>query len=151
MKSFLIVAVLLLLMVTVLGCGNKTAPTKGKKEHPQRNDLTDVPPPLQYPELYTNEQLPQYNEATLLNTGRQTTSLRDGIRLELESSQPVQTIAQFYEAKLKKSGWNVPKQKLRNETMYKNVCTKGEMKYSLTITKNADEKPITIQISLISK
>ncbi len=150
MKSFLLVAVLLLL-VMVSGCGKKTVPTKKSHQQPQQIDMIDVAPPLQYPELYTNEQLPQYNEATLLNTGRQTMSLKDGIRLELQSSQPVQTIAQFYETKLKKSGWNVPKQKLRSETMYRAVYTKGEMKYSLTITKNSDEKRVDIKISLISK
>lgn len=146
----------LLLLFLTSGCGGNSDPAEPSQSNPAQQEnnheksADTSKATLQYPALYTKEKLPQYAEATLISTGRQTSSLRDGIRLELQSSQPVQTIAKFYEKELKSLGWDVPVPKFRNEMMFGANCTKENLKYMLTITKMPEGQPTKININFLS-
>ena len=152
MSRFLVVTGLLLSLM-LSGCGKPSTPTnKNNDENSQKNDsTTGTDAPLQYPELYTNEKLPQYSKATLTSTGRQTTSLKDGLALDLTSTDDVQTIAKFYEKELNTLGWKVPVPKFRSDDMFIANCSKGQLTYNVTITKMPAGKPTTIHIAFLSK
>ena len=151
--SFRLVSITaLLLSLALLGCGPKAVSTgTGNKENKnQQADNNDTEAPLQYPEIYTNEKLPQFDKATLTSTGRQTQSLKDGIALDLTSTESVQTVAKFYEKELNNLGWKVPVPKLRTELTFVAECTKDNLKYIITITKMPDGKSSKIHISFLS-
>lgn len=99
---------------------------------------------LQYPNLYKQANLPEYSKANLVDTGRQTTSIRDGLKLQLTSKESVQTIATYYEGEMKNLGWYIPEQKFPNEQVYSSQYTKGDLYYQMTVTKFPDEIKITI-------
>jgi hypothetical protein len=99
---------------------------------------------LSYPELYTSANLPQYANAKLTDTGRQTSSLRDGLRLSLETDDDVQTVAKFFETEMAKLGWTVPEKKFRSDQVDVTRCTKGEVYFQVTTTKMPDKTTILI-------
>lgn len=99
-----------------------------------------------YPKLYGKE-LPRYPNAKLVSTGRQVSSLRDGLRLQLISLDSVKTIASYYEEKMKNLGWTVPKQRFPSDKMYIASFTKNNLYYQLKIMRfdpNKDETQIDI-------
>lgn len=53
-----------------------------------------TPVEKKYPALYGQE-LPRYPQAKLIDTGRQTKSIKDGLRLKLISPDPVQKNCQI--------------------------------------------------------
>ncbi len=98
----------------------------------------------QYPDLYKQANLPEYSKANLVDTGRQTTSIKDGLKLQLTSTESIQTIAAYYEGEMKNLGWAIPEQKFPNDQVYNNQYTKGDLYYQVTLTKFPDETKITI-------
>ena len=99
-----------------------------------------------YPRLYGKE-LPRYPNAKLVSTGRQVSSLKDGLRLQLISLESVRTIASYYEEKMKNLGWTVPKQRLPSDRMYLGSFTKDNLYYQLKIMRldpNKDEAQIDV-------
>lgn len=66
--------------------------------------LAQTPAPA-YPAVYRAEKLPELPGATLVSTGRQTKSFRDGMRLQLTSSKPVADVRDFYDREMKARGW----------------------------------------------
>ncbi len=109
------------------------------------------PSPQGYPALYTSASLPQYPNAVLTDTGRQTTSLRDGLKLQLESSDPVPAIAAFYEDKIKQLGWTVPPQRVPATTQYVSTYTKGDLYFQVMIVRTQDSVSTRITISYAQK
>lgn len=59
----------------------------------------------EYPALYRDQKLPELPGATIVSSGRQVTSLRDGLKIELQSAQGVQDILAFFREKMAPLGW----------------------------------------------
>ena len=81
-----------------------------------------------YPAVYQSENLPELPGATLVSTGRQQTSLRDGLRLRLTSSMTLDEIRDFYREALEEQGWEE-----RQSPASRSVSTLAGM---LTFTKD---------------
>jgi hypothetical protein len=62
---------------------------------------------LNYPALYQSLGLPELPAATVMSTGRQSTSLRDGLSIRLSTASGVSDVRGFYVDTLLKSGWTV--------------------------------------------
>ena len=58
-----------------------------------------------YPETYRALGLPELPEATVVSTGRQTTSLRDGLSIQLTTSSSVREVRDYYRDALTALGW----------------------------------------------
>ena len=114
----------LFVVACLLGCGG------GENGSSNGNASGD----LSYPKLYVDAGLPQYPNAKLTDTGRQTSSLDDGLRLTLESQDDVQTIAAVFERELKAAGWTVPEPKIHIETIHMVRATKANQVYQALIT-----------------
>ena len=89
---------------------------------------------IEYPELYGTE-LPRYQNAELIDIGRQQKSLRDGLRLKLNSPDPVGTIAAFFEKKMEELSWEFPESRFTSDKMYMKTFTKGDLYYQLSIMR----------------
>ena len=101
---------------------------------------------VEYPRLYA-EELPRYPNARLVSIGRQVSSLRDGLRLKLTSSDSTKVITSYYEEVMKALGWMVPKQRFPIASMYIGRFTKGKLVYQLKVMRldsNTDESQINI-------
>lgn len=103
-----------------------------------------------YPKLYTDENLPQYPDATLAQVIQDGPTLKDGVILRLESSKDVKTIAAYYDAEMKKLGWIPPAENVPTETSYATQWDKGD-KYLQFTASNITGKSQTITISLSQK
>ena len=101
-----------------------------------------------YPPLYGNE-LPKYPGATLTDTGRQQSSLKDGLKLQLSSKDEVRSIANHYEEKMKALGWTIPKQRVPNDKMYVSRYTKGNLVYQIKIMRLSADKDTQITINYL--
>jgi hypothetical protein len=80
---------------------------------------------VSYPKLYTDEGLPQYPDAKLVQVIKDGPTLKDGVILRLESSKDVKTIAAYYDAEMKKAGWVPPSENTPTETSYATQWNKG--------------------------
>lgn len=58
-----------------------------------------------YPELYRAHGLPELPGGSVTSVGRQTSSLRDGLRIRLTSSRPLAEVRDFYRNALMAGGW----------------------------------------------
>jgi hypothetical protein len=65
---------------------------------------------MSYPAAYTAMSLPELEGATLTSTGRQQTSLRDGLALTLTSSKTVDEVNTFYRDALTALSWTAAPQ-----------------------------------------
>lgn len=101
-----------------------------------------------YPELYRSLGLPELPGARIVSTGRQTTSLRDGLALRLTTSMPVAKARDFYREALTAAGWvetpsrgappGIPLARLR--------FTRDTLTYIATIASIADGTQVTINV-----
>ena len=97
-------------------------------------------PSLPYPELYTQANLPQYEKAWVTNTGRQQTSLTEGIRLRLRSKKQIPDIRAYYETELAALGWTTADEPPEGwETFYLRLYDKDDMTLQLTIEDQGRE------------
>lgn len=99
-----------------------------------------------YPALYTSAKLPQYPGAKLVDTGRQTTSIRDGLRLTLETSDEVKKVAAFFESEMTKLGWTFPEKRVRPENLDLTKYTKDDLYFQITILRSPDAQLTKITI-----
>ena len=60
-----------------------------------------------YPAIYRDMGLPEYQNASVTSVGRDNTSLRDGIRVTLLTQDADATIRAYYEAEMQDRGWAV--------------------------------------------
>lgn len=91
-----------------------------------------------YPAVYRDLALPEIEGGTVTDTGRQTTSLRDGIVVSLDSPKTVDEARAFYRDSLAAAGWAIAPAgrggALPNMSMGMVEATKNGLRYQVTIT-----------------
>ena len=120
---------------TAEGCGVVAVPTPTPR------------PSGSLPSLYVNANLPQYPGAVVVDPGREVSSLRDGVRIGLESSDAVEAIVGFYEEAFQAQGWSVPEQRFPVANLYLSTYSKGDLRFQLTIAHPVQDEPTSITIS----
>ncbi len=90
---------------------------------------------ISYPKLYTDEKLPQYPEANLVQVITNGPTLKEGVLLRLESKKDVQTIAAYYDEQMTKLGWIMPAKNEATETLYATQYNNGQKYVQLTVSQ----------------
>lgn len=93
--------------IAVAGCGGPALEDTGAATPAASSDGGGG---LSYPASYRERSLPELEGATLTSTGRQTSSLRDGLALTLTSPKPVDQVRDFYRDRLTALGWTAEPQ-----------------------------------------
>jgi hypothetical protein len=103
---------------------------------------------LAYPALYVSLDLPQLPNATLISTGRQSSSLRDGLALRLSTPTAVADVRQFLSEALTERGWTVvPARPLPPSMPVAGVqATRDRVSFQATITKMSDATQVNITV-----
>ena len=91
-----------------------------------------------YPDAYRQLELPEYPDATLIDTGRQTTSLTDGLRLTLRSAHSVTEAAAYYETQLTEAGWSSAPVRVQIDQFVLREFMKDDLAYRFTIRPEPD-------------
>jgi hypothetical protein len=95
-----------------------------------------------YPALYREMALPEIDGGIVTSTGRQTTSLRDGLAITVTSTKTVDEARAFYQDALARAGWTAEAQgrgaSVPNLPMARVASSKGQVTYSATITSVPD-------------
>ena len=125
MKKILSIALFAIIITTFAGCGGSS---------------------MNYPELYTNEGLPQYENAKITQIIKDGPTLKDGNLFILKSSDDVKTIAKYYDDKMTALGWTMPSKNEATQTSYATQYNKEGGKYvQLTVSQLTDgEQTISI-------
>lgn len=93
---------------------------------------------LSYPASYRSLALPEIDGGTVVSTGRQTESLRDGLAITVTAPQTVDQAREFYTKALTSGGWTMAPQgrgaSVPNLPVTMLSFTKAKLTYSLTIT-----------------
>jgi hypothetical protein len=103
---------------------------------------------LDYPPLYRSLALPELPMATLTSTGRQSTSLRDGLSIRLSTPTAVGDVRGFYADALSKTGWTVaPSRPLPPGLPAAGVqATKDRLHFSATITAQGSATQVDLAV-----
>jgi hypothetical protein len=106
---------------------------------------------MAYPAAYKALSLPELEDATLTSTGRQTTSLRDGLALTLTTARTVDQARAYYHEALTTLGWieekpgpagRTPNMPVRNVTFNKDAVT-----FTATMTAvSANETRVDLRV-----
>jgi hypothetical protein len=104
-----------------------------------------------YPAVYLEAGLPTYPDAKVIDVGRQTRSLRDGIRLQLETKDNPKQVAEYFERTLKASGWKIPKRPVKTMQLALLGATKGKMYLTVQAMKVPSQNKTRIMVNVIQK
>ncbi len=132
------------------GCG-----TAGETESPiDAGSTSSAPAPIDnstgiaYPALYRDLDLPELPGGVLLSTGRQTTSLRDGLSLSISTSMPISEVRDYYSSALGDLGWEeAPSRVIPGAPMTGLRATRDGITYMATITGIAGETQVSISVT----
>ena len=111
-----------------------------------------------YPVIYRDLGLPQYQNADVTSVGRDNTSLRDGIRVTLLTQDDDATIRAYYEAEMQDRGWvleetiaskNMRAAGLLDKMPFTATFNKDDMRYRAS--SNRGEHGTVIQINLLEE
>lgn len=141
-KYFLLLLVPAVLLLSGCGGANTGSPAGGGAAKSGKN--------LSYPTLYTQENLPQYSDAKLVQIISNGPTLKEGVLLRLESSKDVKTISAYYDDQMTKLGWTMPAVNTPTETSYATQYEKGDKYIQMTVS-SLDGKSQTITLSLMQK
>ena len=107
----------------------------------------DAPAGMAYPDLYRDLDLPELPGGDLTSTGRQTTSLSDGLALRISTSMPVAEVRDYYSNALLELGWDEsPSRNVPGAPMAGLNATKDGVTYMATITRIGDATQVTITL-----
>jgi hypothetical protein len=93
------------LAATSAGCGGTPKEAETANASPGAAPAAAPAGNAAYPPIYRGLSLPELDGATLTSTGRQTTSLRDGLALTLTSTRTVDQMRDSYREAMTKLGW----------------------------------------------
>lgn len=100
-----------------------------------------------YPDLYRDLDLPELPGGTVTSTGRQTTSLRDGLAIRLTTSMPVAEAREYYSNALRQMGWEEsPSRVVPGAPMAGLHATKDGVTLMATITAMGDSTQVHLNI-----
>lgn len=101
-----------------------------------------------YPAVYRERKLPELAGATITSTGRQGSSLRDGIRIDLETPMAVQEVLSFYRKQMTPLGWKEkpPRTKFQSPMVGRTEFTKGTLTYSVTASRIGQKTKINLNL-----
>lgn len=126
MRHLSSVVVTLAMTCVAAGCGQSS-----------RSDTAAAGGNEAYPAVYRDLALPEIEGGTVTDTGRQTTSLRDGIVVSLDSPKTVDEARAFYRDSLAAAGWAIAPAgrggALPNMSMGLVEATKDGRRYQATI------------------
>lgn len=97
--------VALTVVTTMTACGGATEDASASAGSGAGAAAASRDAGLAYPAVYKALSLPELNDATLTSTGRQTTSLRDGLALALTTTKTVDQAKAYYHEALTTLGW----------------------------------------------
>jgi len=149
MRTYLLLALLIL----GVGCGQDGAFEAVDSSTPIVSDIPDGRP-MVYPQLYLDNNLPEYTGAILTSVGRQTASLKDGLAITAVSNDSMQLIMPFYIEAMEKLGYTYDKSKyektnlLEEPPMMTVVFQKEKLKFSVVLMK-MQEQQTQIKINFI--
>ena len=102
---------------------------------------------MAYPALYRDLDLPELPGGTVTSTGRQTTSLRDGLTLRITTSMAVAEVRDYYSNALRGLGWEEsPSRSVPGAPMAGLHATKNGVTYMATITAIGDATQVAINL-----
>ena len=102
---------------------------------------------MAYPAMYRDLDLPELPGGTVTSTGRQTTSLRDGITIRITTSMPVAEARDYYSGALRELGWEeAPTRGVPGASMAGLLATNDGLTYMATITAIGDATQININL-----
>ena len=99
-----------------------------------------------YPQLYLDNDLPEYTGAILTNVGRQAASLKDGLTVTAVSNDSMRVIMPFYIEAMEKLGYTYDKSKYEQGKLLEEppammvVFQKEKRKFSVTLIKMQEEQ-----------
>ncbi len=101
-----------------------------------------------YPELYREMRLPEAPDAEVMSTGRQNTSLSDGLALRVSTSMGVQAAHDFFSQALGAEGWTVQASRpmLQGIGVANVMGTKDAVTYTATFTSSSGATQIDINV-----
>lgn len=105
-------------------------------------------PAADYPALYRELQLPILPGGEVEDTGRQTTSLRDGLSLRVMSpDMSVDEVREYYSTRLAAGGWDeAPSRVLPGMPMAGVQATKDGVTFTATISADPDRTRIQLTV-----
>ena len=107
----------------------------------------DAPAGMAYPDLYRDLALPELAGGDLTSTGRQTSSLSDGLALRVSTSMPVAEVRDYYSDALRELGWEEsPSRSVPGAPMAGLNATKDGVTYMATITRIGEATQVTITL-----
>lgn len=102
---------------------------------------------MAYPALYRDLDLPELPGGTVTSTGRQTTSLRDGLALRITTPMPVAEARGYYSNALRELGWEeAPSRSVPGAPMAGLNATKDGLTYTATIMFIGDATQVNINL-----
>ena len=138
------------LLALSVGCGKDGPFATIDSPTPAVSDNPNIQP-LAYPQLYVDQDLPQYPGAILTDLGRQTTSIRDGLKLVAVSNDSIDLIIQFFVLEMEKRGWSYDKVKRERLELLQDPpagliqFTKGKLRFTVQALKiEGDQTEIKI-------
>ncbi len=101
-----------------------------------------------YPPAYRELKLPELAGATVTSTGRQSTSLRDGIRVEIETTMEVQPALDAYRATMTPLGWKEtpPRNKFKSPMVGITEFTRGDLTLGVNAMRLGPKTKITLSL-----
>lgn len=101
-----------------------------------------------YPSAYTNLKLPILANGTVTSTGRQATSLRDGLRIDVDTPTPVLEVLTFYRAEMKTLGWTETPNpaKVQLPTIGRAEFTKAALTYAVMASRAGNLTKVLISV-----
>lgn len=97
--------VALTVVTTMTACGGATDDVTASTGSGAAAAAASTNSGMAYPAAYKALSLPELKDATLTSTGRQTTSLRDGLALALTTAKTVDQAKAYYHEALTTLGW----------------------------------------------
>ena len=104
-----------------------------------------------YPESYVKSGLPEYPGAKVIDTGRQIRSLRQGIRVQIETRDNTTRVARYFEQELKAAGWKMNPRKRRTGTACLLAASKERLQVTVLGLRHPHRPKTRVTIDLIEK